>query len=468
MNNFGRCLEYGLGIEVNVHRAAQCYRMAAELGNGAGENNFGLCLERGIGVRSNLELAAEYYKRASDHGDADGANNFGFCLEHGRGVTQNIEEAALYYRLASNRGHPEGDVNHRRCLRLLGRWRVPSEASEQKPLFEEPPTAADGPFERSLTEFAQMKLARSGVLIENWHCGGALGEGKFSVVGLLHGPGSVGEPGGKRAMKTLRDPGKARYFEREKSIHQRLNHPLIVGFEKYFPQTADQPARIVTEFVPNGSLADQIVSEQARLSSGTRIAIIIAGIVLAMRYLHFKRIIHRDLKPANILLGWDWIIRIGDFSHSVLADACGDAQSDETASLTCPASMELRYTAPESINNHPTLKSDVFSFGLILFEVLTGQPAFSPWTPPQALMKGMLFYGERPEIPEFISPGVRDLMRDCWDERVRRRPSFAEILAILEGMDFQITAGVRGEKVRQFVNAVKQREQQLGIDIDDW
>jgi hypothetical protein len=304
MNNFGRCLEYGQEVEPDLLRAAKYYRLASELQNADGENNFGICLERGIGVRSNVELAAEYYRRAADHGHADGANNFGFCLEHGRGVRQNIEMAAEYYQLAANRRHPEAEQNRRRCLRLLGRWTVPDrsrEASEQKPSLESHPITDDRP----LGAFIKAKDATE--FLEDWTRGGLLGAGKTATVTLArdpHGPG-------KRAVKTLYSERYLRYFEREKSIHERLNHPLIVGFEQYFARTKKRPPAIVTEFVPNGSLAHHLPSgdnsDLCRLAGGTRIAIVVAGIVLAMRYLHSRRIIHRDLKPANIFIDWDWM-----------------------------------------------------------------------------------------------------------------------------------------------------------------
>jgi hypothetical protein len=286
MNNFGRCLEYGLGIEANPDRAAKFYRMAADQQNGSGENNFGICLERGIGVRVNLELAAEYYKRASDHGDADGANNFGFCLEHGRGVPQNIAEAAKYYKLASDRGHSEAAQNHRRCLRLLGRWPMPDRSrkiSEQKPSFEEPPPMAKDPFERSCSAFGAVK--ESTPFSEDWVRRARLGVGEVSMVTLTLTPGPLSNSGQKHAVKTLLRRLNVRYFEREKSIHERLNHPLIVGFEKYLPPTPTRPAKIVTEFMPNGLLTE--LQKLNHVTGGTRIAIIVAGIVFAVRDLHF-------------------------------------------------------------------------------------------------------------------------------------------------------------------------------------
>jgi serine/threonine-protein kinase len=196
----------------------------------------------------------------------------------------------------------------------------------------------------------------------------------------------------------------------------------------------------------------------------------VTGIVLVMRSLHFCRITHRDFKPANIRVDWDWNVRIGDFSHALFADACGDARSDQIASLTSPPSMDVRYTAPESFNNCPNLKSDVFSFGLILFELLTGNPAFDPDIPPYTLMKRMLTAIDkvRPEIPEFILAEVGELICDCLEENPSDRPSFALILWRLNKMEFRITRGVRAAKVQEFVRAVKQRESHLGIEIDDF
>jgi serine/threonine protein kinase len=270
-----------------------------------------------------MDLAAEYYKRAADDGHADGANNFGFCLEHGRGVRQDIPLAAEYYKRAADRGHPEATVNYRRCLRLLSRWTIPDRScavSEQKPAFEKQSSAAEDRFAASLQRFAETR--RSVESIDSWHFIGELGRGPLAIVKLAEDP----KRKAKRAVKTLPSRMNARYFEWECSIHAKLNHPLIVGFEGSIAASQTNRAAIVTEFVPNGSLADHLPfpgnSNLSILTGGTRVAIVVAGMVFAMRYLHSRGIIHRDLKPANVPMDWGWIVCIGDLSHTLLAAEC--------------------------------------------------------------------------------------------------------------------------------------------------
>jgi serine/threonine protein kinase len=184
-----------------------------------------------------------------------------------------------------------------------------------------------------------------------------------------------------------------------------------------------------------------------------------------MRYLHWCRIIHRDLKPGNIFVDWDWIIRIGDFGHCRFADASGEAKQEKEQSLKL--SLEAQYTAPESFDNRPCLKSDVFSFGRILCELLTGKPAFPPDESQYFVMKSLIMDREQPDIAESIFPEVQHLIRDCLKYKPEKRPSFVEILDRLEQIGFKIGPKVNSAKVMKFVKAVKEREKLIGIEIDD-
>jgi aurora kinase len=297
--------------------------------------------------------------------------------------------------------------------------------------------------------------------VNEWSMVREIGKGDFSVVHLAQNRKSTM----KRAVKTLRESASTQHFERESSIHKQLNHPLIVGFEQYIPAMKQQRAMIVTEFVPNGSLADYFSSgrnsKQTVRANGTRIAMIVVGIVLGMRYLHSRGLIHRDLKPENILIDWDWIVRICDFCRSVLS-APPDSELDHKQNKPSPDAF---YSAPECLDNKPTLESDVFSFGLILYELLTGQPAFAPDLGQYPVMKMILVDRALPDIPEYIDPEVKLLIKDCLKYKPEKRPSFETILYRLDKIGFQITGGVNSRKVRRFVTAVKDRERELGIEV---
>jgi serine/threonine protein kinase len=297
--------------------------------------------------------------------------------------------------------------------------------------------------------------------LNEWTITREIGRGDFSVVHLAQNRESTM----KRAVKIVGQSMNTQYFERESTIPKLLHHPLIVGFEQYIPATQMQSAMIVTEFVPNGSLADHFSSvanpEQTVRANGTRIAIIVVGIVLAMRYLHSCGIIHRDLRPDNILVDWDWIVRICDFCRSALSDD-SDTKLDHTPDKP---SVSAQYSAPECFSNDPTLKSDVFSFGLILYELLTGQPVFSPELQQSSVMRMIVFDEAHPDIPDSVPPNVKLLIEDCLNYRPYKRPSFETILFRLDKIGIiGLTPGVNSRKVRQFVAAVKDQERELGID----
>jgi serine/threonine protein kinase len=316
-------------------------------------------------------------------------------------------------------------------------------------------------FASSFKAFAETKQSIQS--ITSLRLSGQIDKTLYSIVTLAEDP----QRKVKRAVKTMVSPSNIRYLKWESSILSRLNHPLIVGFEGHIPATTNRPEMLVTEFIPNGSLADHLPSTknsgESIVTGETRVAIIVVGIVLAMRYLHSCNIIHRDLKPANIFVDWDWIIRIGDFSHSVILDEAG-----WRVASTQQSSFDAFYAAPECFENSPTLESDVFSFGVILCELLSGEPGYSRSLSPHELMNRVTSHKLRPLIPSFICNDMKELILNCWSNHPKDRPSFVEILFRLDRMDFQITGSVKSEKVRRFVNAVKSREKILGLEMNDF
>jgi hypothetical protein len=442
--------------------------LAAELGHAAAENSFGICLERGIGVQSNIALAAQYYQRSANHGNADGANNTGFCLEHGRGVGADIGLAAQYYKLAANRGHPEGTLNYRRCLRLLGRWEGTDRSSDvscHRPVRDDlanafiaclgDPAQFDSDSADLIWSIERLKRSRIGAaplpaaaeaLIE-------IGRGVSFVVRLERD-----RDGSLTAVKRPRVTAGSLLLEREAVIHRTLNHPLVIGFRDFRPGSL----AIVTEFAGNGALVGHLARAKGdggrRLRGANRIARIAVGIALAMRYLHACGVVHRDLTPDNVLLDWDWNPRIADFGHSFLRGAPAiPSFGDQERPAPCP-SVDWRYLAPECYYHQYSPRSDVFSFAMILFELIVGHAGFPKGTNPYAVAKMVVVDEFRPVIPDWVEPSTRELIRDCWADDPDDRPSSEEIVERLRGIDFKLTAHVKSKKLAEFVAGVEKQE----------
>jgi serine/threonine protein kinase len=208
-------------------------------------------------------------------------------------------------------------------------------------------------------------------------------------------------------------------------------------------------AGIVTEYAESGSL--EKVLEKVKLGdipvfwTHTKIAIMIVGVILGMKYLHSRSIIHRDLKPANILLDRNGRVRIADLG---LAREDGGVWSK-------PGAGTPLYMAPEITLSRgtPTMKVDVFAFGLILYEILFGETVFPNNVTERGLME-MHLSGLRPKCPGKIDAQIRQIIESCWAMNPEDRPSFEDLFEVSELTDFSFYEDVDGDCVRRFVDEV--------------
>jgi hypothetical protein len=121
------------------------------------------------------------------------------------------------------------------------------------------------------------------------------------------------------------------------------------------------------------------------------------------------------------------------------------------------ASVDLHYAAPECYKREPTSKCDVFSFGLILFELVVGKGALPKDLRQIQVAKRFVIDKFRPDIPECVLPDVRELIADCWAEDPDDRLSFYGIFKRLKSMKFKVTPDVNPLKLAKFVKEVKER-----------
>jgi Tol biopolymer transport system component/predicted Ser/Thr protein kinase len=249
--------------------------------------------------------------------------------------------------------------------------------------------------------------------------------GSYEVLSLL-GAGGMGEVYRARdtrlgrvvAIKVLpaermSDENRRRRFVKEAQAASALNHPNIVTI--YEIESADGNDFIVMEYVPGKTLDTVIPRQGMRLGEVLRIAIPIAD---AVARAHAAGIVHRDLKPANVVLGSDGAVKVLDFGLAKLVPQEEvDSPKRETRSengdagpLSRPGTVAgtVEYMSPEQAKgNKVDARSDVFSFGAMLYEMVTGQRAFARNSTAEGLAA---LLREQPKALSEVVPGVpRDL-----------------------------------------------------------
>ncbi|KAK8899348.1 hypothetical protein M9Y10_001662 [Tritrichomonas musculus] len=225
-----------------------------------------------------------------------------------------------------------------------------------------------------------------------------------------------------------------RNLKREINILAKLNHPSILKFFGFSPFNfhKDEKPTIITEFMPNGSLADIIELERKSNSSSfwneTRKLINIYGIASAMAYLHLHKIIHRDLKPANILMDDYLCPKIADFGLSKVDHTNQESMSIQSSIGTKGTPI---YIAPEIWEKSEySPASDVYAFGLIVYEIITNDEPFKDCKFFEIPMKTLM--GVRPEFKCPIAEPYQKLIQACWSQNPIDRPSFDDIVKDLK------------------------------------
>ncbi|TYI31014.1 hypothetical protein ES332_A05G424700v1 [Gossypium tomentosum] len=245
----------------------------------------------------------------------------------------------------------------------------------------------------------------------------------------------------KVAVKTLgeevfTDEEKVKAFRDELALLQKIRHPNVVQFLGAVTQSS--PMIIVTEYLPKGDLRAYLKLKGAlKLKLAVKFALDIAR---GMNYLHEHKpeaIIHRDLEPSNILRDDSGHLKVADFGVSKLLKVANRVKEDKPVTSQ---ETSWRYVAPEVYRNEEyDTKVDVFSFALILQEMIEGFPPFhaqQEYEVPKAYVEN--------ERPPFRAPakcyayGLRDLIEECWSEEPFRRPTFRQIITRLDDINNQL------------------------------
>ncbi len=254
-----------------------------------------------------------------------------------------------------------------------------------------------------------------------------------------------------------------RRFEREISILKQLNHPNIV---RYFgtgkdPQTGSR--WYAMEYV-EGDALDKVMSRRGRMTWEEIVAL---GLQLcgALQHAHEKGVIHRDLKPSNLMILRDGTLKLADFGIAKGLDLSGLTETNCTVGTAA-------YMSPEQCQGHPiTHKSDLYSMGVVFYELVTGKKPFIRDNPMDMFMAHVKDTAERPsrlvlDIPVWLDNLICQLLEKKPEHRPYDAATVANALAsIQEKVEAQQSAGVVAAKQRRIDRLANQSS--MPIDETD-
>ncbi len=227
------------------------------------------------------------------------------------------------------------------------------------------------------------------------------------------------------------DPDRLARFQREAKVLAALNHPNVGGIHGL--EQADGHQYLVLEYIEGETLADRLAAGPIPVADSLTLAKQIAE---ALEAAHEKGIIHRDLKPGNVMVTPDGVVKVLDFGLARTADGSPSSSAafgrPDSPTATSPARHSptipgaimgtAGYMSPEQARGKPVDKrSDIFSFGCVLFEMLTGAGPFPGETVTDSL--GAILHRE-PEwtlIPSRSPARVQELIRNCLAKDRRNR-----------------------------------------------
>jgi len=260
--------------------------------------------------------------------------------------------------------------------------------------------------------------------------------GRYEILGAL-GAGGMGEVYRAKdteldrdvAIKVLpegmaQDPDRIARFEREARLLASLSHQNIAtlhGLEEHEGQRF-----LIMELAEGETLAERLQKGLVPVDEALEIALQIAE---GLEAAHEQGIIHRDLKPANVMLSPEGKVKVLDFG---LAKAWQPVEGDPdlTHSPTLPGQMTeggvllgtVGYMSPEQARGKPVdNRTDIWAFGCVLYQMLTGQKAFQGETVTDTLAAVVTFEPDWEKLPDTTPPAVQHLLRRCLQKAVNRR-----------------------------------------------
>jgi Tol biopolymer transport system component len=232
------------------------------------------------------------------------------------------------------------------------------------------------------------------------------------------------------------DPDRLARFEREARLLASLNHPNIATI--FSVHVVDGVRYLSMEFVPGEDLAQRLARGPVPIPDAIEIA---RQIALALEAAHESGVVHRDLKPANVRITPDGRVKVLDFGLAKAMEASAAStpalSQSPTFAGTALSGMIVgtaAYMSPEQARGQSVdRRTDIWAFGVVLYEMLTGQRAFTGETVSDILAAVLRAEPDRSALPKDLPPAIRSLLERCLEKNPRRRlRDIGEALIVLE------------------------------------
>uniref|UniRef100_A0A8C9YW71 Tyrosine-protein kinase n=1 Tax=Sander lucioperca TaxID=283035 RepID=A0A8C9YW71_SANLU len=260
------------------------------------------------------------------------------------------------------------------------------------------------PKQKQGTKSAELELSKSGWLLDitKLKLGDNIGEGEFGgelLFDLIYSP---------YYLCTL-----TTFIMKKKLQHKNLVRLLGVILHKGL--------HIVTELMAKGNLVNFLRTRGRSVVNSVQLLCFALDVCEGMEYLESKKFVHRDLAARNVLVSDDSMAKVSDFGLTKVDSKVSDN-----------AKLPVKWTAPEALKKEKfSTKSDVWSYGILLWEIFSyGRQPYPKMSLKE--VKERVEGGYRMEAPEDCPPSVYSVMRICWEQEPRRRPTFHKLREKLE------------------------------------
>ncbi|CAN4077792.1 unnamed protein product [Withania somnifera] len=311
----------------------------------------------------------------------------------------------------------------RTCFKIIDNYRKPQIGNSKLSTIEDSSGQQSGENTRSSHRSSSNKnenelslIVNCEILWEDIRLREEIGKGAYSVV--YHGIWKASDVAVKVYFGNQCGETNLLDYKKEIDIMKRLRHPNVLLFMGAV--SSQEKLAIVTEYMPRGSLFKALHRNNQPIDLKKRLRMAL-DVAKGMSYLHRRNppIVHRDLKSSNLLVDKSWTVKVGDFGLSKLK---------YTTFLTANSGRGTpQWMAPEILRNEPsTEKSDVFSFGVIVWELMTESIPWKDLNPLQ-VVRVVGFMDDRLDIPQKLDPRISAIILDCWQSIPELRPSFEDL-----------------------------------------